>query len=59
MCIRDSKKDSLGKLLKEQDKAEKICQVCGKKFKGSKKRKYCSNACRLKAYRQRKKQKTS
>jgi endogenous inhibitor of DNA gyrase (YacG/DUF329 family) len=28
---------------------EKICPVCGKKFEGVRKRKYCSRACQAKA----------
>lgn len=28
---------------------EKTCPVCGKKFEGVKKRKYCSRACQAKA----------
>ena len=47
----------VGSALKEFDVAEKTCPVCGRRFVGSNKRKYCSNACRAKAYRSRKKQK--
>ena len=47
----------IGSALKEFDVTEKTCPVCGRKFIGSNKRKYCSNACRAKAHRSRKKQK--
>ena len=46
----------IGSALKEFDVTEKTCPICGRKFVGSNKRKYCSDACRSKAYRMRKKE---
>lgn len=34
-------------------KVDKQCQQCGRKFKGGPKAKYCSDACRVAAYRER------
>ncbi len=35
---------------------EGVCEVCGKQFSGTAKRRYCSNRCAVKAHRQRKAQ---
>jgi hypothetical protein len=33
-----------------------VCEVCGKSFEGTTKRRFCSNACRVKAHRMNKRQ---
>jgi hypothetical protein len=48
----------LGSALKSLDLQKKICKVCGKEFIGSGKRIYCSEACKQKAKRQRKNNRT-
>ena len=32
---------------------EKVCSYCGRKFVGAAKARYCSDACKMKAYRRR------
>ncbi|WP_231996556.1 hypothetical protein [Helicobacter cinaedi] len=55
LCPHCQKPINPASLLKTQDKETKECIVCSKSFTGSKKSKFCSNACRCKAYQRKKK----
>lgn len=57
ICPHCGKEINVGKLLKEQDKTKKKCVFCGAEFLASGSAKFCCNACKCKAYRERKKQK--
>ena len=69
MCRRGLAVDNIMKLLEEEGIIQELppkdtrCLVCGKRFTRTKfyhpVRKYCSGACRCKAYRERKEQNDS
>lgn len=53
-CIRCAHKQELARQLRRQARANRPCQGCGQRFTGARSdARYCSGACRQKAYRQR------